>query len=140
MSFSLHKLNVLGAIKTLPVVAAGYRIFWPNAEEDGDDEQVTKYVVVDVIWGVTDRADIGTGGTNARQRTNGILQVAVYGELGIGENEILELADSIAALTRHKTQGTVVFRTPSVATRGRVNDGRNWRVDVETPFYADATT
>lgn len=139
MSFATHKLGVLSAISTLDAVATGYKVFWPNAAPAASDP-IDRYVVVDVIWGATDRVDIGTAGTNARQRTFGILQVSIYERLGIGEAAQMTLADAIAALVRHKTSGSVVFRTPGVVTRGRVNDGRNWRVDVEAPFYADATT
>lgn len=141
MSFAAQKIAITTAFQTLPTLAAGYEVYWPNAALPSGTGVIDRFVVVDVIWGGTDRADIGTPGNSARQRTFGIVQVAIYNQLGIGENASLTLADQIAALVRHTsvTSG-VVFRTPSIASRGRVNDGRHWRVDVEIPFYGDATS
>lgn len=136
MSFSDIKLGILEALKNLPTILSDWQIVWPNAGFDEATAQVERFAVVSVMNGRTAQADMGSPG-NARTRTPGIVQIALHVPVGEGEGSINAKADEIVPLVKQRTSDGVVFRSPSVQTRGRVNGGAHWRVDVVAPFYAD---
>lgn len=138
MSYEAAKKSILSALSTLPAVLAGYQIVWPNVRPTtAESSLANRYAVVSIIWGKKSQADIGTAGSTVRERAIGIVQISMHENLNVGEAAVLALADDVEPLVRRKTVGAVRFKTPSVYSRGRTQDGRHWRVDVEAPFYVD---
>lgn len=72
-------------------------------------------------------------------RTTGFTFVQLYSEIGVGDDSIRKLADTIKSkFTTTTIKECVVFRTPSINPIGRIQGW--WQVNVNCPFYFDNLT
>lgn len=76
-----------------------------------------------------------TAGTLNTFRTSGVVQVQLYGPLGIGDDALLSAVDTVVDAFRVVSVSEFTLRSPSI-TAGR-RDGDWHRIDVSAPFFAD---
>tara|TARA_Y100000310_G_C20637482_1_gene791991 strand:- start:219 stop:1913 length:1695 start_codon:yes stop_codon:yes gene_type:complete len=113
--------------------ASSILTIYDNVTEEPPDNAIWARFEVD-----TEYAEQTATGHEIKARKYGRARASLHAPLDQGDGEILARADLVRALFRDVTlDSTVVFRQPSVRQQGV--RGRWWVVDVDAPFYVDAT-
>jgi len=126
--------------KAVGAVLAGWtatQIAWPN--RDFTPPAKASWLSVTIQAGDAAQIEFGSSADSVTHRHPGIVVVQVFTPANWGDKTALDLADSVAALFRRQrlsyTDGSVLFRTPSVRTIGV--DGAFYQVNVSVPFVRD---
>lgn len=118
----------------LPVLYDNSPPFESDENPDAPPDPLTDvWARVTVLAGETIIAE--TAGTVNTFRTSGVVQVQIYGPLGVGDSAILTVADAVAVAMRVACTSDFTLRSPSMSPGRR--DGDWWRIDVAAPFFSD---
>jgi len=82
----------------------------------------------------TAQKSIGTPGANVF-RTNGIATAQLFGPLGVGDADLVDLAEKIETAFRNTYSEGVHFGCPLIKKIGRTDNW--WQINVHCPFYFD---
>ena len=111
------------------------QISWPNR----DFTPPTKAAWIAVTISSGEASQIELGSSKNTHRHPGLVIVQVFVPANWGDKTALDTADSVAALFRRQrlsyTDGSIVFRTPTVRVIGR--DNAYFQVNVSVPFVRD---
>lgn len=97
------------------------------------DPKTSNWARFTILEGTTEVVE--TNGELNTFRSPGVVQVQLFGPLGVGDGALRTLADGVAGALRVVSDPLYCLRAASVGTGRR--DGDWWRVDVTAAFFAD---
>ncbi len=118
--------------QTYEGIALGVPVFHDNSPDPADEPDSGVWVRFIVNAGGS--AQVGIGGARKR-RTDGIAEAWVFGDLDVGDKDVLEAAEEIAQAFRGGGADPVRYFTPTVLPRGR--RGKWYAVQVLIPYNSD---